>query len=50
VVLLRNIIIENPNTMDKVAVVLGEENLGGATVIFVALHCGCFEYHNGLSK
>jgi hypothetical protein len=48
--IIENIINENPTTtLDKVAIVLGEENLGSAS-IFVAFLCWCFEYHNGLPK
>jgi hypothetical protein len=36
-----------PHTLDKVAIVLGEENLL-VPLLFVAFLCWCFEYHNGL--
>jgi hypothetical protein len=43
--IIENIINENPTTtLDKVAIVLGEENFGSAS-IFVAFLCWCFEYH-----
>jgi hypothetical protein len=46
--IIENIINENPTTtLDKVAIVLGEENLLVPS-IFVAFLCWCFEYHNGL--
>jgi hypothetical protein len=45
--IIENIINENPTTtLDKVAIVLGEESL--VPSIFVAFLCWCFEYHNGL--
>jgi hypothetical protein len=45
--IIENIINENPTTtLDKVAIVLGEENLLVPS-IFVAFLCWCFEYHNG---
>jgi hypothetical protein len=45
VVLLR-IINENPTTtLDKVAIVLGEENLWFR--FYIRCLCWCFEYHNG---
>jgi hypothetical protein len=49
--IIENIINENPTTtLDKVAIVLGEENLLVPLYIFVAFLCWCFEYHNGLSS
>jgi hypothetical protein len=45
--IIENIINENPTTLDKVAIVLGEENLL-VPLLFVAFLCWCFEYHNGL--
>jgi hypothetical protein len=46
--IIEHIINENPTTtLDKVAIVLGEENLL-VPLLFVAFLCWCFEYHNGL--